>query len=131
MVDLPPDLDGQQHENLSANEGDREPIVAWLILIGTGLLEIVWATALKNADGFTRLWPSVVGIAFSLVSFFMLAVALKNLPVGTAYAVWVGIGAVGVAIAGILAFGESASLLRLGFIAVIVIGVIGLRIVEG
>lgn len=105
--------------------------MAWLILIGTGLLEIVWATALKNADGFTRLWPSVVGIAFSLVSFFMLAVALKNLPVGTAYAVWVGIGAVGVAIAGILAFGESASLLRLGFIAVIVIGVIGLRIVEG
>lgn len=105
--------------------------MAWLILIGAGLLEIVWATALKNADGFTRLWPSVIGIAFSLVSFFMLAVALKNLPVGTAYAVWVGIGAVGVAIAGILAFGESASLLRLGFISVIVIGVIGLRIVEG
>lgn len=105
--------------------------MAWLILIGAGLLEIVWATALKNADGFTRLWPSVVGIAFSLVSFFMLAVALKNLPVGTAYAVWVGIGAVGVAIAGILAFGESASFLRLGFIAMILVGVIGLRIAEG
>jgi len=131
MADMPPDLDGRQHESSSANEGDREPIVAWLILIGAGLLEIVWATALKNADGFTRLWPSVIGIAFSLVSFFMLAVALKNLPVGTAYAVWVGIGAVGVAIAGMLAFGESASFLRLGFIAMILVGVIGLRFVEG
>jgi len=109
----------------------RRPAVAWVILVCAGLLEIVWATALKNADGFTRLWPSVVGIAFSLVSFFMLAVALKNLPVGTAYAVWVGIGAVGVAIAGMLAFGESASFLRLGFIAMILVGVIGLRFVEG
>lgn len=103
----------------------------WVILVGAGLLEIVWATALKNADGFTRLWPSVVGITFSLVSFFMLAVALRNLPLGTAYAVWVGIGVVGVAMAGMLAFGESASLLRLGFIVMILIGVIGLRISEG
>jgi quaternary ammonium compound-resistance protein SugE len=109
----------------------RAPIVAWLILIGAGLVEIVWATALKNADGFTRLWPSVIGIVFSLASFVMLAVALKNPPVGTAYAVWVGIGVLGVAIAGMLAFGESASLLRLGFFAMILIGVIGLRIVEG
>lgn len=105
--------------------------MAWMILIGAGLLEIVWATALKNADGFTRLWPSVIGITFALVSFIMLAVALRSLPMGTAYAVWVGIGVLGVAIAGMLAFGESASLLRLGFIAMILIGVIGLRIVEG
>ncbi len=105
--------------------------MAWLILIGAGLLEIVWATALKDAEGFTRLWPSVIGIVFSLVSFVMLAVALKTLPVGTAYAVWVGIGVTGVAVAGMLAFGESASPLRLGFIAMIVIGVVGLRIVEG
>ena len=105
--------------------------MAWLILIGAGLLEIVWATALKDADGFTRLWPSVIGIVFSLVSFVMLAVALKNLPVGTAYAVWVGIGVTGVAVAGMLAFGESASPARLGFIAMIVLGVVGLRIVEG
>ncbi|MDQ3770654.1 MAG: multidrug efflux SMR transporter [Actinomycetota bacterium] len=104
---------------------------AWAILIGAGLLEIVWATALKNADGFTRLWPSVIGIAFSLMSFFMLAVALRSLPLGTAYAVWVGIGVIGVAVAGIIAFGESASLLRVGFIALILVGVIGLRIVEG
>jgi quaternary ammonium compound-resistance protein SugE len=126
---MPPDLGGQQHENPSANE--KEPIMAWVILVGAGLLEIVWATALKNAEGFTRLWPSVIGITFSLVSFFMLAVALRSLPVGTAYAVWVGIGVVGVAITGMLAFGESVSLLRLGFIAVILFGVIGLRIVEG
>ena len=105
--------------------------MAWLILIGAGLLEIVWATALKDAEGFTRLWPSVIGIVFSLVSFVMLAVALKDLPVGTAYAVWVGIGVTGVAVAGVLAFGESASPVRLGFIAMIVIGVVGLRIVEG
>ncbi len=104
---------------------------AWAILIGAGLLEIVWATALKNADGFTRLWPSVIGIVFSLMSFFMLAVALRSLPLGTAYAVWVGIGVIGVAVAGIIAFGESASLLRVGFIALILVGVIGLRIVEG
>ena len=105
--------------------------MAWMILVGAGLLEIVWATALKDAEGFSRLWPSVVGIVFSLVSFFMLAVALKSLPVGTAYAVWVGIGVSGVAIAGMIAFGESASPLRLGFIALILFGVIGLRIVEG
>ena len=105
--------------------------MAWLILIGAGFLEIVWATALKDAEGFTRLWPSVVGIVFAVVSFVMLAVALKNLPVGTAYAVWVGIGVTGVAVAGMLGFGESASLARLGFIAMIVIGVVGLRIVEG
>ena len=105
--------------------------MAWLILIGAGLLEIVWATALKDAEGFTRLWPSVIGIVFSLVSFVMLAVALKNLPVGTAYAVWVGIGVTGVAVAGMLSFGESASPVRLGFISMIVIGVVGLRIVEG
>lgn len=105
--------------------------MAWMILVGAGLLEIVWATALKDAEGFTRLWPSIIGIVFSLVSFFMLAVALKSLPVGTAYAVWVGIGVSGVAIAGMIAFGESASPLRLGFIALILFGVIGLRIVEG
>ena len=105
--------------------------MAWMILVGAGLLEIVWATALKDAEGFTRLWPSVIGIVFSLVSFFMLAVALKSLPVGTAYAVWVGIGVSGVAIAGMIAFGESASPLRLGFIALILFGAIGLRIVEG
>ena len=74
--------------------------MAWFVLVCAGLLEIVWATALKQSDGFTRLWPSIVGIVGALVSFLLLAVALRHLPAGTGYAVWVGIGAVGVSIAG-------------------------------
>jgi quaternary ammonium compound-resistance protein SugE len=105
--------------------------MAWAILIGAGLLEIVWATALKHSDGFTRLWPSVTGITVSLISFVMLSASLRSLPVGTAYAVWAGIGAVGVALAGILFLGEATSPLRLGFLAVIIIGIVGLRTVEG
>lgn len=104
--------------------------IAWAMLVLAGLLEIVWATALKQADGFTRLWPSVIGITVSLVSFVLLALALRNLPVGSAYAVWVGIGAVGVAIAGILIFKEPASASRLLCIGIIIAGVIGLRAVE-
>ncbi|CAD5281319.1 multidrug efflux system protein [Bosea sp. 62] len=102
----------------------------WLLLTGAGLLEIVWAIALKQADGFTRFWPSLIGIVSAIVSFVMLSLALKQLPVGTAYAVWVGIGALGVAIAGIAALGESASPMRLGLLALILIGVIGLKLVE-
>lgn len=105
--------------------------MAWSILIGAGLLEIVWATTLKHSDGFTRFWPSAIGLAAAIISFVMLAIALKSLPVGTAYAVWVGIGAVGVAIVGILALGESASPLRLGCLALILIGIVGLKLVEG
>jgi quaternary ammonium compound-resistance protein SugE len=105
--------------------------MAWAILVGAGLLEIVWAIALKHADGFTRFWPSVVGLVAAAVSFVMLSSALRSLPVGTAYAVWVGIGALGVALAGIVALGESASPLRLGFLVLILVGVIGLKIVEG
>lgn len=105
--------------------------MAWVILVGAGLLEIVWAIALKQTGGFTRVWPSVVGVAAAVASFVMLSMSLKSLPVGTAYAVWVGIGALGVAIAGMVAFGESASLPRLGLLALILVGVIGLKIVEG
>lgn len=103
--------------------------MAWAVLIGAGLLEVVWALALKQAHGFTRLWPSVIGLASAAASFAMLAMALKTLPTGTAYAVWVGIGAVGVALAGILLLGESASFLRLFFLALIVVGVIGLSVI--
>ena len=77
--------------------------MSWLLLTGAGLLEVVWAIALKQAGGFTRFWPSLIGIVSAVVSFVMLSLALKQLPVGTAYAVWVGIGALGVALAGIVA----------------------------
>lgn len=105
--------------------------MAWLMLVCAGLLEIVWATALKQSDGFTRLWPSVVGVGGAALSFILLAVALRQLPASTGYAVWVGIGAVGVALTGILLLGEAASAARVVFLTVIVIGVIGLRLAEG
>lgn len=104
--------------------------MSWLLLTGAGLLEIVWAIALKQASGFTRFWPSLIGIVSAVISFVMLSLALKQLPVGTAYAVWVGIGALGVALAGIVALGESASPMRLSLLALILIGVIGLKLVE-
>ena len=104
--------------------------MAWLYLVGAGLLEIVWAIALKFTGGFTRFWPSAIGIAAAVVSFVMLTMALKHLPVGTAYAVWVGIGALGVALAGIVTFGESASLVRIGLLMLILVGVVGLKFVE-
>jgi quaternary ammonium compound-resistance protein SugE len=105
--------------------------MSWIMLVAAGLLEIVWAVALKYADGFTRPWPTTIGVTAALVSFVLLSLALRSLPVGTAYAVWVGIGAVGVAVTGILALGESISAPRLLFLAAIVVGVAGLRAVEG
>lgn len=104
--------------------------MSWLLLTGAGLLDIIWAIALKQAGGFTRFWPSVIGIVSATISFVMLSLALKQLPVGTAYTVWVGIGALGVALAGIVTLGESASPMRLGLLALILIGVIGLKLVE-
>jgi quaternary ammonium compound-resistance protein SugE len=105
--------------------------MAWLLLVGAGLLEIVWATALKQSNGFTRLWPSVIGVGGALASFILLALALRHLPASTGYAVWVGIGAVGVVIAGIVVSGEDVSAARVLFLSLIVIGVAGLRLVEG
>lgn len=105
--------------------------LAWVLLVTAGLLELVWATALKQSDGFTRLGPSIVGVTVSLVSFALLALALRHLPVGTAYAVWVGIGAVGVTLAGIVYLGEAVTLPRLLCILLIVSGVVGLRLLEG
>jgi quaternary ammonium compound-resistance protein SugE len=104
--------------------------IAWLLLIAAGLLEIVWAVALKDAAGFSRLWPSVIGITAAWISFGLLTLALRTLPVGTAYAVWTGIGVLGVAVVGILAHGESASLERIALLALILAGVIGLKAVE-
>lgn len=101
--------------------------MAWLLLLVAALLEVVWATAVGRSDGFTRLWPTVVGIAAAVTSFVLLTIAMRALPVGTAYAVWVGLGAVGVVLVGISA-GESASPLRLACLALIVLGVVGLKL---
>jgi quaternary ammonium compound-resistance protein SugE len=87
----------------------------------------VWAVALKFADSFTRFWPSAIGLAAAVTSFVMLSLALKSLPVGTAYVVWFGVGAFGVAIAGMLALGENVSAPRLAFLALILVGIVGLK----
>ena len=105
--------------------------MAWAILVCAGLLDIVWATALKQSDGFSRLWPSVIGIGVAALSFVLLSISLKYLPAGTGYAVWVSIGAVGVAIAGVIAFNEPVTAARIAFLGIIVIGIVGLKLVEG
>ena len=102
--------------------------MAWLLLIVAGLCEIVWAIGLKYAEGFTRFWPSVITIVAMLVSIVLLGLAMKSLPVGTSYAVWVGVGAVGTAILGIVLLGESASPGRLASLALIVAGIVGLKL---
>jgi quaternary ammonium compound-resistance protein SugE len=104
--------------------------MAWLYLLTAGLLEVTWAIGLKYTDGFTRLIPSVVTITSMVASILFLGLALKTLPVGTAYAIWTGIGAVGVAILGIILFAEPANALRLGSIALIISGIIGLKLVS-
>ncbi|MBE1546950.1 quaternary ammonium compound-resistance protein SugE [Mycobacterium sp. OAS707] len=102
----------------------------WLLLVGAGLLEIVWATALKHSYGFTRPWPSAIGVGGAVASFILLALALRHLPASTGYAVWVGIGAVGVVIAGVVLSGETVSAARALFLSLIVVGIVGLRLVE-
>ena len=100
----------------------------WYILFVAGIFEIAWAIGLKYSAGFTKLWPSVFTIAAMIISMGMLAMAVKALPVGTAYAVWTGIGAVGTAILGIVLFNESREFMRLFFIFLIVVGIIGLKL---
>jgi quaternary ammonium compound-resistance protein SugE len=102
--------------------------VAWILLVVAGLFEIGWAIGLKYTDGFTRLWPTVWTALALLLSMAMLGVAVRYLPVGTAYAVWVGVGAVGTAVFGILLLGEAASFGRIASIALIVAGVVGLKL---
>ena len=101
--------------------------MSWLILFIAGLLEVVWAVGLKYTHGFSRLVPSVITIVAMIASMALLSWAMKSLPVGTAYAVWTGIGAVGAAITGILLLGESASPMRVASLALIVMGIIGLK----
>ena len=100
----------------------------WFILFIAGLLEVCWAIGLKYTDGFTKFWPSVATIVSMVASFILLGLAMKNLPVGTAYAVWVGIGALGTAILGIVLFGESAHMLKIFSLVLICAGIVGLKL---
>ncbi len=103
--------------------------MAWIFLFLAGLLEVGWAVGLKYTEGFTRPLPTALTVASMVVSLGLLGLALKNLPIGTAYAIWTGIGAVGTAILGIVLFGESAAIARLLCILLIVAGIIGLKLV--
>jgi quaternary ammonium compound-resistance protein SugE len=105
-----------------------ECAVSWLILVFAGLFEIAWAVGLKYTDGFSRLWPTVGTEAAMLASIALLGVAMRELPLGTAYAVWTGIGAVGTAIFGILLFGDPASAARIACLAMIACGIVGLKV---
>lgn len=100
----------------------------WVILVTAGLFEIGWAIGLKYTEGFTRLWPTVGTVTAMVISLGLLGIAMKSLPVGTAYAIWVGVGALGTAILGIVLLGESASAGRLLSLALIVAGVVGLKL---
>lgn len=102
--------------------------MAWLILTVAGLLEVVWAIGLKYTDGLTRLWPTVGTLIAMLLSVSLLSLAMRSLPIGTAYAVWVGIGAVGTVIMGIWLFDEPTSALRLASLCLIIGGIIGLKL---
>lgn len=105
--------------------------MAWIYLLIAGVLEIFWAISLKYTDGFSKLWPSVSTVAGMIASFYFLAQALKTIPVGTGYAIWTGIGAAGTAVFGMILFAEPASSLRLLCIALIVAGIIGLKLAAG
>lgn len=102
--------------------------MAWVYLAIAGLFEIVWAISLKYADGFTRLWPSAIVIIGMILSVILLELSLRDLPVGTAYAVWTGIGTVGAAVLGMVLFQEPATAIRIGSIGLIVCGIAGLKL---
>jgi quaternary ammonium compound-resistance protein SugE len=107
---------------------DMTTKIAWMLLLVAGGLEIAWAIGIRYTDGFTKLIPSVLTIAMAGASFYLLAQAVRSIPVGTAYAVWAGIGAVGVAVLGIVIFKESIDWTRLLFLSLIITGIVGLKI---
>lgn len=102
--------------------------MAWFILILAGLFEVAWAVGLKHTQGFTRLWPTVLTVGCIVISMGLLGVAVRTLPIGTAYAVWTGIGTIGTAVIGIIVLGESASLPRVLCLCLIVGGILGLKV---
>jgi quaternary ammonium compound-resistance protein SugE len=102
--------------------------MAWTILVVAGLFEVGWAIGLKYTQGFTRLWPTVGTVGAMIISLWLLGIAMKTLPVGTAYGIWVGVGAVGTVILGILLLGESVSVGRIVSIALIIAGIVGLKL---
>jgi quaternary ammonium compound-resistance protein SugE len=106
---------------------EREPM-GWTYLMIAGVFEVAWAIGLKYTDGFTRIWPSVFTLTTMVASVCFLALALKSIPVGTGYAVWTGIGAVGTAILGIILFSESTAIPRIASIILIVVGIVGLKL---
>ena len=102
--------------------------MAWFFIVVAGVFEVTWAIGLKYAEGFSRFWPSVITLAALALSMIFLAQAVRTLPIGTAYAVWTGIGAIGTATLGIILFGESRDLVRLASILLIIAGIVGLGI---
>ena len=107
------------------------PNLAWVLLLLAGLLEIVWSISMKASHGFTNHHFTAITLVAAGLSFWLLGLALRQLPVGTAYAVWSGLGAVGAAVLGIALFGESLSIARIGCIALIVLGIVGLKVLGG
>jgi quaternary ammonium compound-resistance protein SugE len=104
------------------------PPLSWIILFFAGLFEVGWAVGLKYTDGFTRPLPTVLTVAAMAISLGLLGLAMKELPLGTAYAIWTGVGAVGTVIAGIILFGESMALFRLASVGLIIAGLVGLKV---
>lgn len=102
--------------------------MAWVYLVIAGVFEVAWATAMKYSEGFTRLWPSVATVVLMLASFGLLSQSMKTLPLGTAYGVWTGIGAVGSVLVGIFFFGESRELVRVLCMVLILSGIVGLKL---
>ena len=102
--------------------------MAWMLVVIAGLLEVAWAVGLKYTQGFSRLWPSVFTIGAMIGSVWLLALAVRSLPLGTAYAIWTGIGAVGAFVLGIMLFGESASAARIASVTLILAGLVGLKL---
>lgn len=105
--------------------------MSWIYLFIAGITEIVWAVGLKFADGFTNLVPSLITLVFIVISFLLFATAMKTIPIGTAYAVFTGIGAAGTAVVGIVLFNENASVEKLFFLLLLLVGIVGLKVLDG